>query len=183
MSRPPEAPVFVSLHDAATLLQVSPRTLRARLARGDLPGKKHNGAWLIDRDHLPMTETQRHTLRERADDVRGVVERAIARRQPSHTVEDNEPFRIGRALLPALAGRPEALVLLHGALRALVRAHHEFDRGPKVTELRAARSQSADAVALLLLDTDEATRGVGRQVEDELLPRIGGLIRWAEGLK
>ncbi len=41
----------LTIREAATVMDVSPRTLRARLARGELPGKKKNGIWTIERRH------------------------------------------------------------------------------------------------------------------------------------
>ncbi len=41
--------MHLSIREAATLLEKSPRAFRAQVARGDLPAVKRNGRWRIDR--------------------------------------------------------------------------------------------------------------------------------------
>ncbi len=49
----------LSVREAALLTGRSPRTLRAQLARGEMPGVKRNGRWVLDRRNLPLTDDQR----------------------------------------------------------------------------------------------------------------------------
>ena len=48
----------LSVREVATLLDVSVRTVRARLQRGELPGRKVEGTWRIQRQDVPLTEDQ-----------------------------------------------------------------------------------------------------------------------------
>lgn len=172
----------LSLQDVATLLGCSPRTLRARLARGDVTGRKVGSRWLIDRDALPLTADQRRALRERVDGVRATVERAIRKRSQVHSVEDLNPFSHGRALLHTLPADEPAAVDLRAGLTLLAVAHHEFDRQRQITALHEARAAVARAAGALLLGATPDQLAWGRRLEDEVLPPIGGLVRWAEGL-
>lgn len=172
----------LDLHDAATLLGCSERTLRARLSRGLVKGTKTNNRWVIRRDDLPLTAEQRRSLQGRADEVRATVERTLARHQPSHSVEDLEPFREGRNLLLSLPASDPAAADLHAGLLALAEGHHEYAAGRKAEAMRTARAHISRAAARFLLDPMGERQGSGRFIEQEILPRLGGLIRWAEGL-
>ena len=52
----------LTITEAATLLGRSPRTVRAQVARGELPGFKRGGQWVIRREALPLSEAQRAAL-------------------------------------------------------------------------------------------------------------------------
>lgn len=56
----------LTLTQAATLMGVSPRTLRDRVARGDVPGVKRGGRWTIDSHEMLLSETQRRAMQARA---------------------------------------------------------------------------------------------------------------------
>lgn len=56
----------LSVREAAVLTGRPPRTLRAQLARGEMPGVKRNGRWVVDRRHLPLTEDQRRRLEHKS---------------------------------------------------------------------------------------------------------------------
>ena len=67
----------LSVREAATLMGRSPRTVRAQLARGELPGVKRGGRWRVQRRHLPLTEDQRRALQTKADGIRQLVDDAL----------------------------------------------------------------------------------------------------------
>ena len=77
----------LSAREVATILGVSPRTIRARMARGELPGSKRHGRWWVDRRHLPLTEQQRRNLQGKAESVRRAVEGALPSRLAGHAGE------------------------------------------------------------------------------------------------
>ena len=56
----------LTITEAATLLGRSPRTVRAQVARGELPGFKRGGQWVIRREALPLSEAQRAALQQKA---------------------------------------------------------------------------------------------------------------------
>ncbi|MCP3916967.1 MAG: hypothetical protein GY711_15570, partial [bacterium] len=84
------------------MMGISPRTLRDRLARGDVVGAKRGGRWFVDSHRMPLTEVQRISMQARAAEIRGVVEaalpsRAAATRERKHrSVADLDVFREAR---------------------------------------------------------------------------------------
>lgn len=90
----------LSPREAATLLGQSPRTVRAQLGRGDLPGTKDNSRWSIDRRDLPLTEAQRRALQQKADSLRRMA-RELARppwRRPGVDLERSTASTAGVVL-------------------------------------------------------------------------------------
>jgi excisionase family DNA binding protein len=78
--------MLLSVAEAAELLGLTPRAVRGRLARGELPGRKQGRRWVIPRRALPLDAAAHRALLDRADHVREAVERAlpsrgVARRQ------------------------------------------------------------------------------------------------------
>jgi excisionase family DNA binding protein len=98
----------LSVREAATLMGRSPRTVRAQVARGELPGIKKNGQWRIRRRHLPLTEAQHLALQEKAQNVRDAVESVLPSRIARHSSDrtksiiDLEAFRSGASVLRSL---------------------------------------------------------------------------------
>lgn len=64
--------MMLTVTEAAQLLGQSPRTVRARLARGDLPGRKRGGRWIVPRDVLPLSEAEHRRIQAQADVLVGV---------------------------------------------------------------------------------------------------------------
>ena len=192
----------LSVREAATLLECSPRTLRARLARGDLPGKKRGGRWKVHRRDLPLTETQRRRLQGKAERVRGAVEDVLPSRLASSSGErrrslvDLDAFRFGAALLRKIQAanaeplegtrRERAVAHLEEALLAISEAAQCFNRSAKLDAIERGRSGFARALALLLLDAepplDDPLHGWVQSLETEVLPSVAGFARWAERL-
>jgi len=179
----------LTIREAAALLGCSPRTVRARIARGELPAAKQGGRWQIDREHLPLTEPQRRALQAKADAVREAVEvvlpsrAALRRGDRRRSVLDLDPFRRGVVLLAELrtdSGAPEtATALIEDALLCLAEAHHLYAPPQKLDALRRARAALGRSVGLLGLHGDAHLPRV-RIIEEELLPVIAGLSRSAE---
>jgi excisionase family DNA binding protein len=100
-----EVTMKLSIREAATLLGRSPRTLRAQLARGEIPGVKKGGRWTLDRRDLPLTESQRRALQGKADSLREAVEDALPSRvadragKRAKSLADLEVFRLVATLL------------------------------------------------------------------------------------
>ncbi len=110
----------LTVREAAVLLARKPRTIRAQLARGELPGKKRDGVWRLESRTLPLTEAQRGVLQRKADRVRQVVEGALPSRmaasagQRSRSIADLDAFRRGAEVL---ADMRTASGPLDGAIR------------------------------------------------------------------
>lgn len=189
----------LSLSDAADLLRVKPRTLRAQLARGKIIGIKRDGQWFIPRRNLPLTDDQRNVLQQRAEDVRCSVEDALPSRTARHAHDrrrsfvDLDAFRFAHALLGDVRNHADADP--GGALRAgLEQAIEElcvgscaFDIQTKLPALRAARARFARCFASVLLTAPlplpEPHVSWIRRLEGDVLPAMGGLLRWAERLE
>lgn len=192
----------LSSREVATLLGCSPRTVRARMARGDLPAVKRGGRWWVDRRRLPLDEPQRRRLAGKADALRQAVEAALPSRlarttgQHGRSVADLEAFRRGAQLLAEVrAGGQDALPqgavsrltgLLEESLAALAEAVHHFDRERKLEALHRARTGLARAVAVCLIETGipppEPILSWVSTLELEVIPALAGFARWAEGL-
>jgi len=192
----------LSVREAATLLGQSPRTLRARLARGDLAGRKLGGRWRIDRRELPLTEAQRRALETRAEELRRTVEAALptslrrSAERKHRRIEDLDAFRLAHGLLLQLRdGAPEPAVsparrraarYVEAALLALAECVHRYDAESKLAAVRVARSRLARAAGVLLVEADvppaEPVAGWVQTMETEVLPAVAGLARWAESL-
>ncbi len=106
----------LTIREAAALTGRSSRTLRAQLARGDLPGVKRNGRWCIDRRHLPLTETQRRSLQAKAESLRKAVDEALPSRMAktldhrAKSIVDLDAFRLGANLLAEIRSAEASVV-------------------------------------------------------------------------
>jgi hypothetical protein len=104
----------LSITEAATLLVRSVRTVRAQVVRGELPGFKRSGQWVIRKEALPLSEAQRAALQQKAETLRGALEDALPRRlaqrggQTRRGLADLDAFTRCAALLLAVhAASPE----------------------------------------------------------------------------
>jgi hypothetical protein len=193
----------LSVREAATLLGRSPRTVRAQLIRGDLPGRKTKGRWRIERRHLPLTENQRVQLQSKADALRRTVDEALPPRlartagERHRSLMDLDAFRLGASLLAELRaeggtdapqpGQGRVVELLEGALLSLAEAVQQYDRDLKVAALCRCRAGLARATGLLALAMPIPPSGPMTawllRLETEVLPAVAGFSRWAEGLR
>ena len=186
----------LSVQEAATLLGISARTVRARLLRGDLPGIKRGRDWKVDRSRLPLTDAQRERLQARAAEIRQSVEEALPPTHPRtpgdrhYSVADLQPFRVGMAVRERLTDptlplpdsiRTTALHELAEALVELAECHHQYSLERKMEPLQRARGRIARVAArLLLCPKDAGIRKLCATLEGELLPMLGGLSRSVE---
>lgn len=184
----------LTVTEAATLLGRSRRTVRAQLVRGELKGRKRGGQWRIRKADLPETAAEIAESQDRVGALRDALEdgipRAVKKKIGAIPLHDLDVFALGRSVLfemraAELDGLADARASLADALRALAAGHHRFDRDAKLEALRRARDGVSETITrLLLLDgaTDTIAPWVVR-LEAEALPRLAGLIRWAERLK
>ncbi len=190
----------LSVREAAVLLGRKPRTVRAQLARGELPGRKRRGVWRIDGRKMPLTEAQRIALQRKAERVRTAVDDALPSRmavtpgQRSRSIADLDAFRRGAEVLREIRGTDEVLdertreqtvAILEEALLTLAEGVKLFDKQHKLEALNRARSGLGRCVARLLLagdipPADPAFSWVAA-IETEVIPAVAGLARWAEG--
>ena len=105
----------LTVREAALLMGRKPRTVRAQLARGELPGRKRGGVWRLESRTLPLTEAQRAALQCKAERVRQVVDEALPSRmaaaagQRSPSIADLDAFRRGQEVLTEMRAASRAL--------------------------------------------------------------------------
>ncbi len=164
----------ISLREAAVLMGVSPRTLRAKAQRGELPATKVGRVWRFDHRHLPLTAEQRDRMQSRAQEVRDAVEAVLpsrmaqTRSRSARSLADLDAFRLGaEALTEARAADvPElARQALECALLRVAEASFVYDRGLKLELLNRARVALGEAVARLLLEESAASRDLAHRLE------------------
>ena len=191
----------LSARQAATLLNRNLRTVRGQLARGELPGTKKNGRWVIRREDLPLTEAQRRGLQRKADRIRktveGVLPSRLARRpgDRSRSLVDLDVFRLGAELLNEIRKSGDVLdrplrerveASLEEALLDSAEASFQYDRRLKLAALNQARGALARTSARLLLAAgftpeDPVARWV-QALEHDILPAVAGFARWTDSL-
>jgi hypothetical protein len=171
----------------------SARTVRGQLARGELPGQKRNGRWYVDRRHLPLTESQRRTLQEKAQKLRQAVDDVLPSRlartggDRSRSLADLDAFSLGAEFYSELQNaasgpldesrRRQVAELLERGLLAVAEATYQYDRELKLAALNRARADFSRAAAALLLaaglEPDDPVARWLTVLEGELLPRTG----------
>lgn len=188
----------LSLAEAASLMGVSARTLRARAARGDIPARKRAGAWRFDRRDLPLTEAQRAGLQARVDEIRASVEAALPSRLAAHhgdrrrSLADLDAFRAALGVHTAIRaaertpGRTRALASLEAALDELAEATLVYTRSSKLAALDRSRAALGRAITALFVEAGvppaEPQHAWLLVLEHEVAPAIAGLARWASKL-
>lgn len=189
----------LTIREAAALMGVSQRTLRARAARGDIPARKRGGVWKIQRRDLPLTEGQRAGLQARAEQVRQAVEDALPSRLASHagdrrrSLADLDAFRLCLRVRQDIAqaeptdGRQRAQAELTAALEAIAEASLLYARGAKLDALDQARRAMGHAIAQLLIEggipPKEPEHTWLCNLEQNAVPAVAGLARWAARLQ
>ncbi len=191
----------LTLSETATILGKSPRQIRYLIKAGRLRATKHGRHWKIDSDHLPLSDAQRRVLGERLEVARRAFEKSVdpaaravgrepakaaegnAAKKKSYSVNDLLAFQAGEAIYHELAGElgedAAATRNLFDALAVMTRACHAFHANDKASRFIEARELAATAVADLLLRAAadrERQRTLARRIEEEVIPKIGGLI-------
>lgn len=190
--------MMLGLREAAVLLGIPVRTLRARVARGDIPAAKDGKKWLIDRRNLPLTDGQRQILQQRAEEVRQAVDTILPSRMAAtadrraRSVADLDAFRETVAVLgvlratPTAPGAAVAVGHLEEACGCLAEASFVYERERKLVALSDARARVGRAVAALLaaggIPPAEPVHRVVTRLEATVSPAIGGYARWVAGL-
>lgn len=180
----------LSLAEAARLLGKSERQLRYLIKTGKLPARKVEGRWRLVREELPLTPGQ-----ERAEEVKRQRAARVALEVLQPAADGSDPRRrfsvrelrayregapLCRSLAAELGADHPAARSLREALMLLACGCHEFHGRDKAGYYARAREQVSRAVMSLLLEDDEARGDLVEQIEQSLLPALGGLIRQAE---
>ena len=199
----------LTVREAAAFLGRSPRTVRAQLLEGKLPGRKVNGRWRLDKGDLPLDRRQRRRLQRRAGALRDAVEAVLpsrfarGERERRKVLGDLEVFREVHGLLISLEGLERnpgvslgtewrdvvRRVTMHlgRSLDQLSVAVAHFDAPTKLEAANRARTGLALALAHLYraspeLPPEEPLLGLILRIEDGVLPMVSGFARWVERL-
>ena len=180
----------LSLAEAARLLGKSERQVRYLIKTGDLAAQKKDGHWRIRREELPFSERQEAAAQHKAERATRLAMEVLQPRDGQqgaarrYSVRELRAYQEGAPLYRELVGATgpahPAAELLREALMLLACGCHEFQAREKAAFYSRAREQASRAVMALLLEGDEARRGLIDRFEVALLPAIGGLIRQAE---
>ena len=191
----------LSLREAAALLGRKERTLRAQLSRGEVRGVKRDGKWVLVRAELPASEAQRARVQARADAIRRAVDEALPSRAASRasyrrrSIVDVDCFRAACEVWRELSGREDsaprpsshvdAAAEMRRGLLELSHGVAAFDPVTKVDALRAARRCFSYALACLWIGPIgvDPEQHLAVRLESEVLPALGGLLRWSERLR
>lgn len=179
----------LSLAEAARLLGKSDRQVRYLVKQEQLPARKVAGQWRIRREDLPLSPGQERAeavKRERAarialevlqPDGEEVSKRRFSVRE-LRTVRHGAPLY--RSLRESLGPEHPAVTALGEALMLVACGCHTFHAREKVAFYGRAREELSRATMALLLEDGEACLAAVEQLEEQLLPTLGGLIRNAE---
>lgn len=190
----------LTIREAAVLTGRNERTLRSQLVRGEIVGRKCDGRWMIDRSALPLTDSQRSALEARAAVVRDAVAEALPRsrspegKRPRRSALDFDAFRAGKKILDVLTARvrsdpsseraSRAVQFLDRGLMRMCEGLYAYDLPSKVRALRAARAFISRSIACIFFAASDGPSVVAPSeialLETEVLPAIGGLLRWSE---
>lgn len=186
----------LSISEAATVLGKSQRQVRYLISQKRLKAAKVGGRWRIESADLPLTETQREALADRLEKARVAFEKGLApagktvegdKDRRHFSVRDLGAFQRGeeiyrQAIEPFGEDEPGCRHLLR-ALSLLTRGCHTFHPADKASRFLEAREAAATAVAALFLASgpeDDLRRGVAERIEQELIPKLTGLIAMHE---
>lgn len=185
----------LSICEAAPLLGRSERAVRARIARGELPARRHGRTWRIPLATLPLTDAQRESLQHRSDAARRALDAVLPsaaakdRRHAQRSVADLLPFARGVDLLrdlqrlePGNQALGPCCERLRRALAEIAAGAVEYGPDHRVAALRSARADLGRVVGLLwcAAATDAALADLARRLEHDVIPPLGGLLRQTE---
>ncbi len=181
----------LSLAETATVLGKSQRQLRYLIKEGRLKARKVGGRWMIDSDDLPLEDSQRQDLASRIAVAKKAFEKGLEPaakaagqdRPRQYSVTDLTAFQAGAALhrevAAKLGGEDPVCRQLAAALALVARGCHSFHPADKARRFTDARDLLADTTADLLLhigDGEDQRRSFAERIEQELIPKIAGLI-------
>lgn len=177
--------MLLSLQEAAARLGKSTRQVRYLIKQGKLPAVKQGGRWVIDTEHLELSDGQRKAVERKERQLRAAVDKGLGieegDRPPRYSVRDLKAFQITQPLhakaLELLGAEHEACRALRGVLEELTRGCHRFDYEDKAVAYRAARDHASAAVCELILGGRPETEELITAIEQDLMAALGGLLR------
>ncbi len=174
----------LTLDEAAARLGKSPRQVRYMINAGRLEAAKFGGRWMIDSDHLDLSEAQQQAVERKERRLRAAVEEGLGlpeKGKRRYSVRDLKAVQIAlplhRQAAEVLGADHPATGALRLALEHLARGCHRFDRSEKAAAYRDARDAASAAVCELLLSEGETAETLVTAIEQELMAALAGLLR------
>ncbi len=154
---------------------------------GRLQAEKNAGRWWVDSGQLPADEARSKTRERKQQNLRIAVDEALdLDPEPAqrYSVRDLKAFQIALPLYQQAetafsAEHPAATYLKH-VLEQLTQGCHRFQSNDKATAYRMARDQASLAVCELVLTGSNSADPIMRNIEQDLMPALAGLIRRVE---
>lgn len=180
----------LSITETATVLGKSERQVRYMIRKGELAAKKEGKRWRIASDDLPLDDRQKERLHARLASAREALEEALepaakavgarGKRGEAYSVSRLAAFEAGaeiyRELAAGQAADTPARDCLQNALLHVARGCHSFHAESKARAFDEARQLAATAVAHLLLPGDGDGLRLAERLEEELIPKLAGLV-------
>lgn len=182
--------MLLSIAQTATALGKSERQIRYLIKLGRLEFQQKGGRFFIDSEKLPLSPQQASAITRNVAAaqaaMQGALQPAAAVAAPDkpgkahYSVTELKPFQLGEAVyreLCAAHGADDAAAAeLREVLALIARSCHCYHPAHKVERLNLARDRLADALTTLLLAGDPTRRALALRIEQELFPRLSGLL-------
>lgn len=184
--------MHLSIAEAATVLGKSERQVRYLIRQGKLKASKEGARWRIESENLPLSQAERQQLGDKLATAREQVAAAFeplakategtdaAKTTERYSVRKLAAFEVGRELyreLTATLGESHpATAVLFDALVHLTQGCHAYRPEDKARSFGEARRLAATATAHLFVDQDGRGEALAARLEQELIPKIGGLV-------
>ena len=177
----------LSLKEAAQNLGKSVRQIRYLIDQKQLPARKLGARWFIREEDLPLSPGRRQARIHKVERAAHAMEQVLVQKSPkdqkSYSMTQLKAFQVGRELLQeletSLAQEHPISELLREALLEIASAFHAFNRSEKKLRFSKARDLSSRAAALILLHQPKLET-LAQSLEQQLIPKIGGLLRHLE---
>lgn len=191
--------MHLSVSQAAVVLDKTPRQVRYMIRQEQLSAVRQGKSWRIDSASLPLSDEAKQALLERVGEARETFEAALA--PAAQAVADisgqeappaDEPkterysvrkllaFQAAEQVYGEMQGEAtevlEARHVLFQAVVQLTQGCHAFRSEEKATHFRSARSLAAESAARLYLSRASSAADWAHQLEQEVIPKIGGLV-------
>ncbi len=92
--------MWVTLHEAATLMGKTPRQVRYLILQERLAADKRSGRWMIRREDLPLSKGAEAAATRKADTLHDTVQRTLAEAGHAREAFGIQQIQAVRALLP-----------------------------------------------------------------------------------
>lgn len=187
----------ITISEAATLLGKSKRQIRYMIQQGKLKAEKAGKEWLINREHLPLSEAQLKSLERKAQQVRSVIDDAIGK-PADGIVRDAREARKKYALATQscfkltkqayglakqlFGGEHQNTQKLHTVIELVTKGWFSFIPAARLRFLRYARELICEVLTdtLLIENPSNEHTAFAELLEFDIIVSLSGLIRSSE---